>query len=228
MTQRWIRAALYRGGSSKGVFFHARDLPETRAEIEPILLRVLGSPDPNGRQLDGLGGGILSLSKAAIVAPSARPDADVDFTFVQVAVDRPVCDWDGVCGNLTAAVGPFAVEEGLVRCGDGECRVRIHETSTGKIIHSVFPVSDGRPVVTGDFRIAGVAGSGAMIRLARFASQRRAGSRARCPIVSVPTPEARRSASAIRRASSRSERMSACRQANGSSMRRSRSGQPDA
>ena len=165
MDQRFIRAAFYRGGSSKGVFFHARDLPQARAEIEPILLAVLGSPDPNGRQLNGMGGGISSLSKAVIIAPPTHPDADIDYIFIQVAVDKPVCDWDGVCGNLSSAVGPFAVEEGLFQAGDGECVVRIHETSTGKIIHSRFPVSNGKPVVKGDFIIAGVAGNGAMIRL---------------------------------------------------------------
>ena len=165
MKQRFVKAAFYRGGSSKGVFFHARDLPAARADIEPIILGVLGSPDPSGRQLNGMGGGISSLSKAVIIAPSQRPDADVDYTFIQVAVDQPVCDWSGVCGNLSSAVGPFAVEEGLVKAADGECTVRIHETSTGKIIHSKFPVEDGMPVVDGTFEIAGVAGSGAMIRL---------------------------------------------------------------
>lgn len=165
MSQRFIPAVFYRGGSSKGVFFHARDLPRDRAEIEPILLAVLGSPDPNGRQLNGMGGGISSLSKAVIIAPSAHPDADVDYTFVQVAVDEPICEWGGVCGNLSSAVGPFAVEEGLVAAGDGLTTVRIHETSTGKIIHSHFRCRDGRPVVRGDFSIAGVAGTGDMIRL---------------------------------------------------------------
>lgn len=166
MNQRFIKAVFYRGGSSKGVFFHARDLPHTREEIDPVILAVLGSPDPNGRQLNGMGGGISSLSKAVIIKPSNHPEADVDYTFIQVAVDQPVCDWGGVCGNLSSAVGPFAVEEGLVKApSDGEYRVRIHETSTGKIIHSRFPVKDGRPVVEGNFEIAGVAGSGAMIRL---------------------------------------------------------------
>jgi 2-methylaconitate cis-trans-isomerase PrpF len=166
MSQRFIPAVYYRGGSSKGVFFHRRDLPAERAEIDRIILEVLGSPDPNGRQLNGMGGGISSLSKAVIVGPSDHAGADVDYTFIQVAVDKPVCDWDGVCGNLSSAVGPFAVEEGLVPApADGECLVRIHETSTGKIISSRFPVANGRPVVKGPFEIAGVAGSGAMIRL---------------------------------------------------------------
>lgn len=166
MSQQFIPAVFYRGGSSKGVFFHARDLPADRAAIEPIILSVIGSPDPNGRQLNGMGGGISSLSKAVIIAPSSHPDADVDYTFIQVAVDAAECVWDGVCGNLSSAVGPFAVEEGLVSPpADGEVTVRIHETSTGKIIHSRFQARDGKPVVRGDFQIAGVAGSGDMIRL---------------------------------------------------------------
>ncbi|WP_043336534.1 2-methylaconitate cis-trans isomerase PrpF family protein [Belnapia moabensis] len=165
MTQRFIPAAFIRGGSSKGVFFHARDLPRDRGEIDPVLLAVLGSPDPYGRQLDGMGGGISSLSKAVIIGPPTHPDADVDYTFAQVAVDRPIVDWKGNCGNLSAAVGPFAVDEGLVRVADGEALVRIHQVNTRKIIHARFPVRDGRAEVRGDFAIAGVAGTGARIRL---------------------------------------------------------------
>ncbi|AXC48322.1 PrpF family protein [Paracoccus suum] len=166
MGQSFVPAVFYRGGSSKGVIFHARDLPDDRAEIEAILLAVLGSPDPNGRQLNGMGGGISSLSKAVILAPSDDPAADVDYTFVQVAVDAAECVWDGVCGNLASVVGPFAVEEGLVPPpADGEALVRFREAATGKIIYSRFPCADGVPVVQGDFVIAGVAGTGAMIRL---------------------------------------------------------------
>ena len=165
MTQNFIPAAFIRGGSSKGVFFHARDLPADRGAIDPILLAVLGSPDPYGRQLDGMGGGISSLSKAVIIGPPTHPEADVDYTFAQVAVDRPLVDWKGNCGNLSAAVGPFAVDEGLVRVADGEALVRIHQVNTRKIIHARFPVRDGRAEVRGDFAIAGVAGTGARIRL---------------------------------------------------------------
>jgi hypothetical protein len=165
MTQAFIPAAFIRGGSSKGVFFHAKDLPADRAAIDPILLGVLGSPDPNGRQLDGMGGGISSLSKGVIIGPPTHPDADMDYTFAQVSVDRPVVDWKGNCGNLSSAVGPFAVDEGLVRVADGEALVRIHQVNTRKIIHARFPVRDGRPEIRGDFAIAGVAGTGARIRL---------------------------------------------------------------
>jgi hypothetical protein len=165
VTQRFIPAAFIRGGSSKGVFFHARDLPTARAEIDPILLGVLGSPDPYGRQLDGMGGGISSLSKGVIIGPPTRPDADVDYTFAQVSVDKPVVDWKGNCGNLSSAVGPFAVDEGLVAAADGEALVRIHQVNTKKLIHARFSVRGGRAAVQGDCAIAGVAGTGARIRL---------------------------------------------------------------
>jgi len=165
MTQRAIPAVFMRGGSSKGVFFHASDLPSDRSALDPILLSVIGSPDPYGRQIDGMGGGISSLSKAVIIGPPTRPDCDVDYSFAQVAVDRPVVDWASNCGNLSSAVGPFAVDEGLVAAADGNALVRIHQVNTAKVIHARFPVSGGKAVVTGDFAIAGVAGTGARIRL---------------------------------------------------------------
>ncbi len=163
--QRFIPAVFMRGGSSKGVFFHTKDVPADRATLDPMLLSVLGSPDPYGRQLDGMGGGISSLSKGVIIGPPTREGADVDYTFAQVSVDKPVVDWKGNCGNLSAAVGPFAVDEGLVRAEDGEALVRIHQVNTKKLIHARFPVRDGRAAVKGDFAIAGVAGTGARIRL---------------------------------------------------------------
>lgn len=165
MTQRFLPAVFMRGGSSKGVFFQARDLPADRAAIDPILLGVLGSPDPYGRQLDGMGGGISSLSKAVIIGPPSHPEADIDYTFAQVAVDRPAVDWKGNCGNLSSAVGPFAVDAGLVRAAEGETLVRIHQVNTKKLIHARFPVREGRAETRGDFAIAGVAGTGARIRL---------------------------------------------------------------
>ncbi|MCA3272620.1 MAG: PrpF family protein [Roseomonas sp.] len=165
MDQVFIPAIFMRGGSSKGVFFHARDLPADRAARDAIFLSVLGSPDPYGRQLDGMGGGISSLSKAVIIGPPTHPDADVDCLFAQVAVDKPVVDWSGNCGNLSSAVGPFAVDEGLVRVADGEALVRIHQVNTKRIIHARFPVRGGKAVTAGDFTMAGVSGSGARIRL---------------------------------------------------------------
>jgi 2-methylaconitate cis-trans-isomerase PrpF len=165
MSQRFIRCVFYRGGTSKGLFFHARDLPADRAAIDRLFLAAIGSPDPYGRQLDGIGGGLSSLSKAVIIGPPTHPGADIDYTFVQLAVDRPLADWSNNCGNLSSAVGPFAVDEGLVPARDGEMLVRIHQTNTGKLIHSRFHVRGGRAVVSGDYRIAGVAGTGACIRL---------------------------------------------------------------
>jgi 2-methylaconitate cis-trans-isomerase PrpF len=165
MSQVFTPAVFMRGGSSKGVFFHARDLPAAPDARDRLLLSVLGSPDPYGRQLDGMGGGISSLSKAVIIGPPTHADADIDYTFAQVSVDRPVVDWGSNCGNLSSAVGPFAVDEGLVRASDREALIRIHQTNTKKLIHARFPVAAGKAVVTGGFAIPGVAGTGARIRL---------------------------------------------------------------
>ncbi|MDF3312044.1 PrpF domain-containing protein [Rhodococcus sp. T2V] len=165
MTQRAIDAAFMRGGTSKGVFFRADDLPTAPDERDQVLLQVLGSPDPYGRQLNGLGGGLSSLSKAAIIGPPTRPDADIDYTFAQISVDRPIVEYAANCGNLSAAVGPYAVDTGLVQRPDGDTLVRIHNTNTGKIINARFTVRDGLAVVEGDCTVPGVAGSGAPIRL---------------------------------------------------------------
>ena len=165
MTQIFVPAAFYRGGSSKGLFFHARDCPKDRAALDRMLLLALGSPDPYGRQLDGMGGGTSSLSKAVIIGPPTHPDADVDYTFAQVAVDRPVVDWGANCGNLSSAVGPFAVDEGLVRAADGEALVRIHQVNTKKIIHARFLVRNGKAVTAGEASVDGVGGTGAAIAL---------------------------------------------------------------
>ena len=166
MSQRAVPAVFVRGGTSKGIVFHARDLPADPAERDRLFLAALGSPDPYGRQLDGLGGGLSSLSKAAVIGPPTRDDADVDYTFAQVAVDAPVVDYGANCGNLSAAVGPFAVDEGLVPAPeDGEALVRIHNTNTGKVIESRFPVAGGRAVVEGDLALPGVPGTGSPVRL---------------------------------------------------------------
>ena len=165
MTQRAIPAVFIRGGTSKGVFFHARDLPVEQQARDALFLTVLGSPDPYERQLNGMGGGLSSLSKAVIVATSSHPDADIDYTFAQVAVDRPLVDYSSTCGNLSSAIGPFAVDEGLVDVTDGDALVRVLNTNTGKIYHARFAVRAGKAVVAGDFCIPGVAGSGAPIQL---------------------------------------------------------------
>jgi len=163
--QQQIRAVYMRGGTSRALFFHAADLPKDAAARDRILLAALGSPDPYGRQLDGLGGGLSSLSKAVIVARPSVPEADVDYTFAQVSVTEPVVDYAGNCGNCTAAVGPFAVDEGLAPAGEPETTVRLYNTNTGKLVVARFPVEGGEAAVTGDFELPGVPGRGARIAL---------------------------------------------------------------
>ena len=165
MSQRRVPAAFIRGGTSKGLFFHGRDLPDDPGQRDEIFLAAIGSPDPYGRQLDGLGGGISSLSKVVVIEPSARPGIDVDYTFGQVVIDAPTVDYGATCGNLSAAVGPFAMDEGLVTAPDGEALVRVYNTNTDKVFESRFPVANGKARSQGDFVIPGVAGSAARVRL---------------------------------------------------------------
>jgi 2-methylaconitate cis-trans-isomerase PrpF len=164
MPQLAIPAVFMRGGTSRAVMFHARDLPD-RAEWDPIFLAAMGSPDPNGRQLNGMGGGISSLSKVCILAPSERADADIDYTFAQVQIRDPRVDYRSNCGNMSSAAGPFAVDEGIVRPNGDIAVVRIFNTNTRKIIRSTFPLEDGRAATDGDLAIPGVAGTGAPVRL---------------------------------------------------------------
>ena len=132
-----------------------------------IFCSTIGSPDPNGRQLDGLGGGISSLSKACIVGQSSHADADVDYTLAAMGVKNCDVDYSSNCGNMTSAIGPFAIDAGMIQTTkNGQTLVRIHNTNTGKIIHSKFPVAGGEAVATGSFAIDGVAGTGAKIELA--------------------------------------------------------------
>lgn len=163
--QMRVPAVFMRGGTSKAIIFHDRDLPEANAERHRIFLRAIGSPDQGRRQLDGLGGGVSSLSKICVIGPPTRPDADVDYTFIQIPVTTDVPDYSANCGNMSSAIGPFAVEEGLVPASDGEALIRIHNTNTAKIIESRFEVRDGLPLVEGDFVNPGVAGTGARIQL---------------------------------------------------------------
>jgi 2-methylaconitate isomerase len=165
MTARSIPAVFMRGGTSKGLMFRRDDLPAAPAEWDPIFCRALGSPDPHGRQLDGMGGGLSSLSKVCVVGPSSRPDADVDYTFGQVLITDARVDYSGNCGNMSSAVGPFAVRAGLVAAGDGEITVRIHNTNTRKVVHATFEVRNGEPLEDGGLAIPGVAGTAAPIRL---------------------------------------------------------------
>jgi 2-methylaconitate isomerase len=166
MPQSKIKATFMRGGTSKAVVFNRQDLPADPAHWDPIFLSVMGSPDPNGRQLDGMGGGLSSLSKVCVVGPPTRPDADIDYTFGQVSVKGAAVDYSGNCGNMSSAMGPFAVTEGLVKApANGEAVVRIHNTNTGKIIVARFPMNDGEVEIEGDMAIDGVGGQGAPVRL---------------------------------------------------------------
>ena len=166
MPQNKIKATFMRGGTSKAVVFNRQDLPADPAHWDPIFVSVMGSPDPNGRQLDGMGGGLSSLSKVCVVGPPTRPDADIDYTFGQVSVKGASVDYSGNCGNMSSAMGPFAVTEGLVKApSNGEAVVRIHNTNTGKIIVARFPMNDGNVETEGDMTIDGVGGQGAPVRL---------------------------------------------------------------
>ncbi len=165
MKQLRIPAVFMRGGTSKAIMFREHDLPRDRSLWDRIFVAALGSADPNGRQLDGMGGGLSSLSKVCVIGSPTRPEADVDYTFAQVAIRSASVDYSGNCGNMSSAVGPFAVDEGLVRANGGEAVVRIHNTNTHKIIVSRFAIDDGRAAVDGDFVLPGVAGTGAPVRL---------------------------------------------------------------
>ena len=159
-----IPATYMRGGTSKGVFFKLEDLPE-RAQTagqarDQMLLRVIGSPDPYAKQIDGMGGASSSTSKTVILSKSTQPDHDVDYLFGQVAIDRPFVDWSGNCGNLTAAVGSFAISNGLVDAAripeNGICVVRIWQKNIEKTIIAHVPIRNGQVQETGDFELDGV------------------------------------------------------------------------
>ncbi|AVS62278.1 2-methylaconitate cis-trans isomerase PrpF [Paracidovorax avenae] len=159
-----IPATYMRGGTSKGVFFRLQDLPEAArqpgAARDALLLRVIGSPDPYGKQIDGMGGATSSTSKAVIVSPSSRPEHDVDYLFGQVSIDSAFVDWSGNCGNLSAAVGPFAIASGLVAQARiperGICTVRIWQANIGKTIVAHVPIAHGQVQETGGFELDGV------------------------------------------------------------------------
>ncbi|MFJ9713939.1 4-oxalomesaconate tautomerase [Streptomyces sp. NPDC101234] len=152
-----VRCMLMRGGTSKGAYFLAEDLPADPAARDGLLLRVMGSPDP--RQIDGLGGAHPLTSKVAVVSVSDDPVSDVDYLFLQVAVDRPEVTDRQNCGNILAGVGPFAVERGLVAPGDGETSVRIRMLNTGESAIATFPTPGGHVDYTGDAEISGVPGT---------------------------------------------------------------------
>ncbi|WP_288363988.1 2-methylaconitate cis-trans isomerase PrpF [uncultured Acinetobacter sp.] len=162
--QQKIAATYMRGGTSKGVFFNLNDLP-VEAQVagaarDQLLLRVIGSPDPYGKQIDGMGGATSSTSKTVILVKSQQPEHDVDYLFGQVSIDQPFIDWSGNCGNLTAAVGAFAIRQGLIdpeRVPDnGHCTVRIWQKNIQKTIIAHVPITHGVVQETGDFELDGV------------------------------------------------------------------------
>ncbi len=166
MKQLRIPAVYMRGGTSKGVFFLGGDLPSDRQERERILLRTVGSPDPYGKQIDGMGGGTSSTSKVVIVSRSSRPDCDVDYLFGAVSIEAPVIDWSGNCGNLSAAVGPYAISAGLLAAPpEGMATVRIWQANIGKRIIAHVPMRGGAVLESGTFQLDGVAFSGAEVVL---------------------------------------------------------------
>jgi len=168
-----IPAAYMRGGTSKGVFFRLQDLPVTAqapgAARDALLLRVIGSPDPYGKQIDGMGGATSSTSKTVILSTSSKPDHDVDYLFGQVSIDQAFVDWSGNCGNLSAAVGPFAIGTGLVDPSrlprDGVATVRIWQANIAKTIIAHVPMTNGAVQETGDFELDGVTFPAAEVRL---------------------------------------------------------------
>jgi 2-methylaconitate isomerase len=168
-----IPATYMRGGTSKGVFFRLQDLPETAqtpgAARDALLLRVIGSPDSYAKQIDGMGGATSSTSKTVILSKSTRPGHDVDYLFGQVSIDKPFVDWSGNCGNLSAAVGPFAISNGLIEPGliprDGMAVVRIWQANIRKTIIAHVPMTDGQVQETGDFELDGVTFPAAEVQL---------------------------------------------------------------
>ena len=168
-----VAATYMRGGTSKGVFFNISDLPpEAKVpgkERDAFLLRVIGSPDPYAKHIDGMGGATSSTSKVVILSPSTQPDHDVDYLFGQISIDKALVDWSGNCGNLSAAVGPFAIHTGLMPSEripkNGTAAVRVWQANIKKTIVIHVPIRDGVVQETGDFELDGVTFPAAEIRL---------------------------------------------------------------
>lgn len=161
-----ISCTIMRGGTSKGIFLRMDDLPPEAEARDKIILALFGSPDV--RQIDGLGGADSLTSKVAIIAPSLSPNYDVEYTFGQVGISQPIVDYRGNCGNISSAVGPYAMEKGLVKIAEPTTRVRILNTNTGKLICASVPAAGGKALYSGDYRIDGVPGTGARIELEFF------------------------------------------------------------
>ena len=158
-----IRCTILRGGTSKGIYILENELPKDAALRKKVIQAVFGSPDP--RQIDGLGGADTLTSKLAIVGPSDREDADVDYTFAQVGIDKDIVDYGGNCGNISSGVGPFAIDAGLVKAVEPVTTVRIYQTNTDRILKAEVPVKNGKAQTKGDFHIDGVPGTGAKITM---------------------------------------------------------------
>lgn len=154
---RRIPALYMRGGTSKRVFFNLADLPSDAVQRDAILLRVIGGPDPYGKHSDGIGGATSSTSKVVLLSKSQRPGCDVDYLFGAVAIDAPLIDWSGNCGNLSAAVGPAALHMGLLAAREGVTAVNIWQANIGQRIVAEVPIIDGVPDEAGSFREDGVA-----------------------------------------------------------------------
>lgn len=165
--QKRVPLVIMRGGTSKGIYIKENDLPTDQKERDELILRIFGSPDV--RQIDGLAGADPLTSKLAIIGPSTRPDADVDYTFAQVAINDRVVDYNGNCGNISSGVGPFAIDESIVKAVEPVTTVRIYNTNTDKMLYADVQVKDGKARVKGDCEIAGVPGKSAPI-LMDFAS----------------------------------------------------------
>jgi 2-methylaconitate cis-trans-isomerase PrpF len=163
--QRQIRAVFMRGGTSRGLFFREEHLPTDPELRARLILAAYGSPDIYGRQIDGIGGATSTTSKVAIIGPSDKPGIDVNYTFGQVDITRPLVDMRGNCGNISAAVGPFAVDEGLVEATDPMTTVRFLNTNTNKVIQAHVPTRNGRFDEEGDFAIDGIPGTNSKIVL---------------------------------------------------------------
>jgi methylitaconate Delta-isomerase len=163
--QEKFKAVIMRGGTSKAVFFHENHLPRDQKRRDRIILTAFGSPDPFKRQIDGLGGAVSSTSKVAIISPSADPQYDVVYHFGQVSIDRPIVDYKGNCGNISSAVGPFAIDEGLVPIQEPVTTVRIHQKNTNTLIIAEVPVQGGLYNEEGNYGIDGVPGTGGKITL---------------------------------------------------------------